>query len=234
MMPSALKKYTGRLILMLLALQLIACATPLQPVPDDPEWAPVFVDPLQPQTTSTKSGAIPQSAFGLALFSDRKAAQVGDILTVILSERTTSSKSAETSVTKESAIDFDQGLVLGDDVTFGDYNFETEVNQNRDFEGEAESDQSNSLQGSIAVTVIGVYPNGNLAVRGEKWMKLNRGDEFIRIRGIVRAQDISSENSVLSTQLADARLTYSGTGALANSNNMGWAGKFFNSPLWPF
>jgi flagellar L-ring protein precursor FlgH len=216
-----------------LLMGLTGCSMPRQPMPDDPQYAPVMAESVDPSAGNSQ-GAIPYTHFGLSLFSDRTAAQVGDILTVLLVERTVSSKSAETSVTKESETSFDSGILLGDDVTFGDYGLETEINQERDFEGEAESDQSNSLQGSITVTVSDVLPNGNLVVRGEKWLRLNRGDEFIRLRGIVRPQDISADNSVASTKLADARLTYSGTGELANSNNMGWASKFFNSPYWPF
>jgi flagellar L-ring protein precursor FlgH len=211
---------------------LTGCVLPPQPMPDDPQYAPVLSD--SPPVTPASLGTIPYGGFGLNLFSDRTASQVGDILTVVLVERTVSSKSAETSVTKESETSFDSGILLGDDVTFGDYGFETEINQDRDFEGEAESDQSNSLQGSITVTVSGVLSNGNLLVRGEKWMRFNKGDEYLRLRGIVRPRDIASDNTVLSTKIADARLTYSGTGSLANSNEMGWASKFFNSPYWPF
>jgi flagellar L-ring protein precursor FlgH len=208
------------------------CALPPQPMPDDPQYAPILSD--MPAGAPTSQGAIPYGGFGLSLFSDRTASQVGDILTVVLVERTVSSKSAETSITKESETSFDSGILLGDDVSIGDYGFETEINQDRDFEGEAESDQSNSLQGSISVTVSSVLPNGNLVIRGEKWMRFNKGDEYLRLRGIVRPRDIGSDNTVLSTKIADARLTYSGTGSLANSNEMGWVSKFFNSPYWPF
>jgi flagellar L-ring protein precursor FlgH len=65
-------------------------------------------------------------------------------------------------------------------------------------------------------------------------MTLNSGDEFIRINGIVRPDDVAPDNTILSTRLANAKISYSGTGSLADSQKMGWLAKFFNSPIWPF
>jgi flagellar L-ring protein FlgH len=103
-----------------------------------------------------------------------------------------------------------------------------------DFQGTGESDQSNQLTGSITVTVANVLPNGLLEVRGEKWLQLNRGNEFIRINGLVRKEDISPDNTILSTRVADVRIVYSGTGTLADSNEAGWLTQFFVGNLWPF
>jgi flagellar L-ring protein precursor FlgH len=111
---------------------------------------------------------------------------------------------------------------------------EQNLSATREFEGEADSSQSNSLSGAITVTIADVLPNGNLMVRGEKWLTLNQGEEFIQISGMVRPQDVSTSNTVLSTQIADARITYSGEGFLAESNQMGWLARFFNHPIWPF
>ncbi len=102
------------------------------------------------------------------------------------------------------------------------------------FAGKGDSSQSNSLSGDISVTVAQVLPNGNLIVRGEKSLKLNQGKEFVQISGIVRPVDILSDNTVLSTQLADAHIAYSGQGAVNDSNTMGWMARFFNSGYWPF
>ena len=77
-------------------------------------------------------------------------------------------------------------------------------------------------------------PNGIIAVRGEKWMTLNTGDELVRIAGLVRADDIATDNTVSSTRVADARITYSGTGSFADANQPGWFDRFFLSPLFPF
>jgi flagellar L-ring protein precursor FlgH len=86
----------------------------------------------------------------------------------------------------------------------------------------------------VTVTVAQVLPNGNLVVQGEKWITINHGDEFIRIRGIVRPMDIGPDNSVPSTKVADAQILYSGKGSMARAQRPGWLTEFFLSPLMPF
>ena len=78
-----------------------------------------------------------------------------------------------------------------------------------------------------------VLPNDNLVIRGEKWLTLNHGDEYIRLTGIIRLSDISPENEVLSTKIANARIQYSGTGSFASAQEKGWLTKFFTSSWWP-
>lgn len=219
--------------LLLLGLGLLqACTIGPKPLPDDPAYAPVVT--ASSMVPAPNRGGIYQPDYSVALFEDRRATRVGDILNIILSERTQSSKTADTEITKENAIDIDAGTILGDVPTFGDYGLQTAIQNDRELTGEASSDQSNSLNGSIAVTVAEILPNGLLVVRGEKWMTLNTGEEFIRLKGLVRPEDIQPDNTVLSTRLADARITYSGTGDLADANRQGWLSRFFNSEYWPF
>lgn len=116
----------------------------------------------------------------------------------------------------------------------GDLSLSAEYSGNRETKGDSAAGQSNSLTGSITVTVAEVMPNGILAVRGEKWMTLNTGNELVRIAGLIRADDIATDNTVSSTRVADARITYSGTGAFADASQPGWLDRFFLSPLWPF
>ena len=102
------------------------------------------------------------------------------------------------------------------------------------FDGEGDSSQSNSLNGDITVTVVERFANGNLRIRGEKWVTINQGREFIRVSGIVRPYDIAPDNSIDSTRVADARIAYSGRGALAAANRMGFLSRFLNSVMHPF
>jgi flagellar L-ring protein precursor FlgH len=111
---------------------------------------------------------------------------------------------------------------------------EQSISSSSEFAGNGSSNQSNSLTGAIAVQVARVLPNGNLIVQGEKWLALNKGEEFIQLRGIVRPQDISATNTIPSTLVADARISYGGTGVISRANSPGWFSKFFNSPLNPF
>jgi flagellar L-ring protein precursor FlgH len=193
---------------------LTACTIGPDAMPNDPAYAPVY--PLSAEIPMANSGGIYRPGYSAGLFEDLKARRVGDIISVILSER------------------FDAGTVLGVSPSLGDYNMQTSVTQDRELKGEAGSDQSNSLSGSIAVTIAEILPNGLMMVRGEKWMTLNRGEEFIRIQGLIRPEDVQPDNTILSTRLADARITYSGTGDLANANKQGWGARFFNSEYWPF
>lgn len=209
-----------------------------QPVkPNDPYYAPVLSPSQRPSTSTT--GSLYRENMGIDLFSDSKARRIGDIITIVLRERTVSSKSSNIEVTKDNEITIPEaaggaGTVLGSPLSASNLSLLTDLTGEREFTGEADADQSNNLQGNITVTVVDVYPNGNLVVRGEKWLTLNRGDEYIRISGLVRPDDINPDNTVMSTKLANARISYAGRGVLADSQEMGWLSRFFNSPYWPF
>ena len=83
------------------------------------------------------------------------------------------------------------------------------------------------------MTVVEVLSNGVLRIRGEKWLSLTNGDEYIRLTGMLRPQDISPENVVESNRVADARIAYGGTGDFDQANQMGWLSRFFNSEWFP-
>jgi len=99
---------------------------------------------------------------------------------------------------------------------------------------ESDAAQSNSLSGSISANVMQVLNNGNLVIRGEKWISINNGDEFVRLTGIVRSQDIRPDNTIDSPRVANARIQYSGTGTFADVQKMGWLSSFFMGSWWPF
>ncbi len=202
------------------------------PEPDNPYYAPI--QPAQMQQPKAIDGAIYQAGAGMDLYGDGRAYRVGDILTVELTENTQSSKSASTSVGKDNSLSIGAPNVLGRDLSVFGNPLSASAESSSSFDGDGSSDMSNSLSGNITVTVHQVLPNGTMLVRGEKWLTLNQGDEYIRISGLVRRQDIGPNNRVESTRLADARISYSGTGAAHDANVMGWMSRFFISPLWPF
>jgi flagellar L-ring protein precursor FlgH len=179
-------------------------------------------------------GSIFAAGADMRLFEDRTARRVGDVLTIVLTERTNASKSATTNITKDSDIKMTNPTVFGKSIGYQDYSLEMQAQGNRLFEGEGASDQSNSLTGRVSAVVMDVHRNGNLVVRGGKKLTLNQGDEFVEIIGIVRPDDIRADNSVLSTQVADAQITYAGTGATADANAPGWFERVMLHPLWPY
>ena len=167
-------------------------------------------------------------------FEDLKARRVGDLLTVILDEQTDATKTASTGITKDNTTSIASPTILGQDVTLRGSPLDTSLTSANDFAAESDSSQSNKLQGNITVTVSQVLANGNLVVQGEKWIAINQGDEYVRLRGIVRPYDIAPDNTVFSNLIGDARITYRGKGAPAEAQAIGWLARFFNSALWPY
>lgn len=222
----------GRLVEFSLVCMLAGCLGNQKPMANHPAFAPTVANNMtMPARTD---GSLYQEAYGLNLFDDRKAHFVGDVITITLSEKTVSKKSSGVAVKKDSDVNFDSGTILGGvSPQYKGLGLETVLSQKRSFSGDSDADQSNSLEGNITVTVAEILPNGNLIVRGEKWITLSKGDEFIRISGIVRPDDIAPDNTVISTRLANAKISYAGKGALADAQSMGWLARFFNSDWWP-
>lgn len=222
-----MKDTLRRIVMPALFLLLSACAS--KP-PEEPELEPSM--PVLPGAAPATAGAIYRAQGDVRLFEDLRATRVGDILTVRLVEETSASKSANTSTSKSTEATLANPTIFGRPVTRdgipllgGTLDGETT------FDGAGASNQSNSLEGDITVTVVERYANGNLRIRGEKWVTLNQGREFIRLSGIIRPYDIEPENTVQSTRIADAQITYSSRGALAAANRMGLFARFFNSLL---
>ncbi len=180
-------------------------------------------------------GTIYNPAGSFDLFMDLRARAIGDILTILLVERTNASKESSTSTARGSSVDTGLPTFAGRPITSGGTAIlNNELSSDTTFDGQADSSQSNRLDGSITVTVAERLPNGNLLVRGEKLITINQGEEFIRLEGIIRPVDIGPENTVPSTKVADAAITYSGRGNLQATNRPGWLTRFFNSPFFPF
>ena len=220
-------------VLLCVPVALGGCVVMAPSQPNDPYYAPVLQ--TNPEPSQNTNGSLYRSNTSINLFGDNKASRIGDIITVMLEEQTSSSKSSNIDVAKDSDTNVNSDSTLfGMQPSLGSIGLGTNLVSEREFTGEASADQSNSLTGDITVTVVDVYPNGNLLIRGEKWITLNRGDEYIRISGLVRSDDITPNNTVISTKIANARISYSGTGELADSQQMGWLSRFFNSAIWPF
>lgn len=210
------------------------CASTSQPPVEanDPPFAPVVPD--YPRETIVEDGSLFRSYMANSLYSDVTARRVGDIITVTLSESTSASKSADTTTAKDSSVNLDTITGLGGQaVNIGGQSIQLGIGSSSDFSGDSAANQSNSLSGAISVTVVDVLPNNNLVIRGEKWLTLNHGDEYIRLTGIIRPADISPENEIVSTKVANARIQYSGTGSFARAQERGWLTKFFDSTWWP-
>ena len=199
-----------------------------RPKPPEISYAPSFPVPATPPVAN---GGIYQASMGYAaLTSGARAARVGDTLTIALVERTQAVKSNSASTDRNGNIGLSPPSV-GPLALFSAA--EAAVGGGSQFQGAGSATQANALTGAVTVTVERVLPNGNLMVRGEKLVTLNRGDEYVRISGIVRPADILPDNRVASTSVADARITYSGSGEIARASRAGWLNRFFTM-LSPF
>ena len=191
-------------------------------------YAPSYAAPVP---DAPANGAIFQASRGYApLTSGNRASMVGDLLTIVLVERTQAAKTSTAAIGRNGSI----GLTPPTSGPLSLFNPEdVSMGGETDFDGKGQAAQSNTLSGEISVTVAEVYPNGTMLVRGDKLIRLNRGDEFIRIAGIVRQADITADNRVPSTRVADADITYSGKGQIARASRQGWLQRFFTM-LSPF
>jgi flagellar L-ring protein precursor FlgH len=188
-------------------------------------------EPVPPAT----NGSIYQVGRDVDLFENPIARHIGDIVTIILNEATNAQKSATTKTAKSTNQTLPGMTLFGSPVTIHGTNvLSANIDDSSKFAGEGNSAQSNSLTGFVTVTVAKVLPNGNLYVKGEKKIWINQGQENVLLSGVIRPIDLAPDNSISSSKVANARITYGGKGAIADVNAQSWLSRFFNSPWTPF
>jgi flagellar L-ring protein precursor FlgH len=181
------------------------------------------------------NGAIYQVGRDVALFENPIARHVGDVVTIVLSEATNAQKSATTTTSKSTNDTLPGMSLFGSPVTIhGASVLSANINDASKFNGAGNSAQSNSLTGFVTATVAKVLPNGNLYLKGEKKIWINQGQENVVLSGVIRPIDLAPDNSIPSSRVANARISYGGKGAIADANAQGWLSRFFNSPWTPF
>ena len=186
---------------------------------------------VQPVAPPPANGSIFQPGDGYAaLYEGTRARRVGDPLTIVLVEKTAASKSADSKLGSNGGFGITPPTTGALSLFKGT---DAHISGDRSFTGGGTADQANSLSGEVSVTVARVLPNGTMEVQGEKRVTLNRGDEWVRIKGLVRTADIAADNRVLSTRVADAQISYTGKGDVARASRQGWLSRFF-SVVSPF
>jgi flagellar L-ring protein precursor FlgH len=226
--PDSRRQRLRRAFPAIACLLLAACAThrfreEKRPL-DLPQFAPPPAD-----------GAIYHTGYSAGLFDNPTARNVGDTVTVILQEATTAQKSSQTDTAKTTKDSLAAPTVLGQNLTIhGAPVLSGSLNNANSFSGSGDSKQSDSLVGDITVTVVKRLQNGNLVVQGQKYIDINQGSEFVRLEGIIRPIDVSADNTIPSSAVADARIAYGQKGALNDANKPGLLSRFFNSPWLPF
>ena len=213
----------------LICLVLTACDTYVEEQ-RSVEFEPIYLEPVEQETAQSDFGGIYKKDKGNLFAMEARAHRVGDILTVSFTEsfQATKSQNAATSRTSENSVTLPtvMGSILpnslGNSAELGSSGEST-------FSGSGSTNQSNSLTGLISVHVVRVYLNGNLEILGQKKLTLNNGDEYIRVSGIVRPSDISSDNVVQSDRIANADINYVGAGDTARTGKKGWYTKMLDT-----
>ncbi len=211
-------------ILMLVLLSLAGCAA----TPSSIVQRPTSARPMYAEQSVPTSGAIYQAAAYRPLFEDRRARHIGDMMTIMITEKTSAVKAGASSGNKSGSAGFAMpGAIRG---VFG-ANVATEAATK--FSDSDNQSASNTFSGTIGVTVTEVLPNGNLIVAGEKQVAMNKGIEFIRFSGMVSPDNIGTGNVVSSTQVADARVEYRTNSQIDRAEMTAMVSRFFQS-LLPF
>jgi len=211
--------------LVLACLLVSACGGNAMPVKTS-DFSPVLPAAIIEKTVA--DGSIYSGGINDGLFGDRKAYRVGDIITIILREKTLSEKSASNVTSRKANNSAVAGLGLSDPAKAAAF-----TTSNIDNTGSGEVKQSNTLGGDISATVVRALTNGNLIIRGEKMIALNDGNEYIQISGMIRSEDVQPDNTVLSKRIANAEISYSGDGDYVDATKAGWGTKLFYK-IWPF
>jgi len=213
-------------LIALAAVALSACSVmPREPLAHSEGFRPVY--PVAQAAPQIATGAIYNGAQSESFFGRGRSFQIGDVITVLLNESTQAGRTQSGVVKRTSTND-----VVGS-LTGGFLPLVNAAGGNIKSEGTGTADQTASLTGSVAVSVIDVMANGNLVLRGEKQLALTEGAEIIQVAGVVRPDDIAPNNTVQSRRLANAQITYRGTGDMAAATRAGWATSGLLK-LWPF
>ena len=182
----------------------------------------------------------------LNLFADTKAHRVGDIVTINIVENSRASKNAATTAGRSNTIQARTNALMGyenptnvpliggifDSLNYNP-NAGVDVSYNAAFSGSGTTSRNENMNARLSARVIQVLPNGNLVIRGSQEILVNNERQYITVQGVVRPNDITADNTVLSTYIADARIDYSGQGDISRKQREGWLSRFFDT-VWPF
>jgi flagellar L-ring protein precursor FlgH len=208
------------------ALCLAACASHLDSIVDTPMLPLLVSAPLNINT----QGVIYQAGSSLLLYETPRAQHVGDVLTIRLSESYGGNSSANTTASRASDI----SATAADQSTSAAARLARLFNigsANTDFKGQGAMTDTNGMTGTLAVTVIGTMPTGNLMVAGGKLIAMNGNHDRLRLSGIVNPKDIEAGNYVSSSKVANARIEQAGQGIVSDSTTVGWLQRMFLSVL---
>jgi len=245
----AVRRSGASVILLVAGIALAGCANgfsglgkPLQSkVPSYvPSQQSALPSPLAAAPQSQPDGSIwRENAPLVSMFADQKARTVGDIVTIKIAESSAATNKASTATDRSSSLSASVDAFFNAEKRFpADQPFfnpfaKVAGGMESDFQGNGTTKRSGDLNAYITALVTQVLPNGNLVVTGTREVLINRENQIIQLSGVVRPRDIDADNQVLSTYIADARISYSGTGVVNDRQKPGWLTTIFMT-VWPF
>lgn len=185
---------------------------------------------IEPETASLGSLWEPDNGRAF-MFEDRRASRVGDIMIVQIVEQHSGSKTASTKADRSAGVNASaSGGFFGIHDLAGDFRnlFNADIDTANTFEGDGSTSREDSLTGTIAAQVVEVFPNGDLRIRGKRQVKVNSETQTMTIKGIVRRIDLDTQNTVLSSAVANADISYTGLGVVDDVQRPGWLTRIFN------
>lgn len=204
-----------------------------------------YPEPSQPEVTPTEGSLWRNKA---TLFEDKKARRVNDIVTIVINERTSAYKEVSTSASRDSSAEYGVDRFFGMNTDFNIHNLPVmkgfykrgaifspslEGSAQSYFEGDGDTERAGKIIGTITAKVIEVLPNRNLVIESRKEITVNNEKEILVLRGIIRPDDITFNNTILSEYVADAQIFLVGEGTLGDRQAEGWLVRFFDQ-IWPF
>lgn len=235
------KKYLpGLLGLIMTGLMTMSC------VHTNPEFSkdmPVNYVRKELKNESTSSGSLWRDSAGL--FEDRKARGVNDLVTINIVEASSASKKADTSTGRDSSMSAGIDSFLGNSLEYklenlignlgisGALTPKIGASTKNSFSGTGNTTRAGSLVATITARVIDVLPNGNFIIESRKDITVNREKQLLLLRGVIRSEDITSDNTILSSQVANAEMIYTGDGIVNDKQGQGWMVRLLDY-VWPF
>ncbi|CAG37412.1 flagellar basal body L-ring protein FlgH [Desulfotalea psychrophila] len=219
----------------LFLLALSGCNSKRPPLVEIPEP----LEELQTMSPATRQAGSLWDSNQNSLFSDRKASNVGDIVTVLIEEKSSASKNASTKTGKDSSIGASIPNLFGLEKSSIIANNHIDMNNligasfKNDFKGAGSTSRSGTLSAALSTQVIVKYPNGQLKIRGGKEVMVNNEVQVIYLTGIIRPVDITAANTINSDKILNARISYTGKGALGDKQEPGWLTRSLDH-VWPF
>lgn len=235
------------IILIALFLTVTACATPSSKLPPPP---PKYVHDMSDNESSPSANSLWGDSENL--FSDFKARRVNDLVTILIVESLSGSGAADTETSRDSSVNLELAEFLGMATDFGaqdrsllkhlynigdsnatQFNPVIQGSGVSDFKGEGDTNRAGTLNATITAKVVEVMPNGNLVLESRKELTINNETQILVLRGMARGADITSDNTLISTKLADAQVYYVGDGVIQEKQSPGWLVRI-SDYVWPF